>query len=295
MRKLFVAFLAAVFVLGSSYAPATRAQSGLQQIDAFMRGRVVAEVYAAEDTLVGMYVRYIGTAADAQIQVIVTTGDIVFTEHNGTALAADASILDPGGTPGTIDVSDTLANTLGLVVDIINLDPNWVAAIHAGLRTDASTAGVFVTLAATSNVMRPEGQGLAYDTDGGARGYGTFGGVLSQNVDGRDYFTMNGGLIPNPFKGKKAGLFWLRYNCTENGGMVFNIYSVRVNNKATGSEAVTNLYQYTLTSGSQTILASFEDIGLFARPDEKLLMLVTETNTIGAFLLFNAAGYEYER
>jgi hypothetical protein len=284
-----VLFAVALFVL---IAPGASAQQDIQSVNQFLSGVVVGNVQTAEDVDAGIIVRYIGSAANAQIAVN-ASGDILFTEDVGSGLAADASVLDLGGTPGTIDVSDTLADTLGEVVDIINAEAggNWVAAIHAGLRTDSST-DAFLLLTATSNVMRPEGQNLAYDNDTANK----MSHVLSQNQDGRDYFTMNGGLLPNPFKGKKAGLFWLRYNITQGTALTLTISSVKVENlEAGGQETVTNLYSATLTSGSETAITIFNNIGLFSRYDEKLLLQITDSGTFGAFSLFMDSGYEYER
>jgi hypothetical protein len=290
MRQTLIALTAVALVLGI-LAPATIAQEDLKYINAFMKGRAVANVQTDEDVAAGIIVKYKGTAANAQIEVN-ASGDIIFTEDVGSGLAADASVLESGGTGGTIDVSDTNADTLGEVVDIINAEAgdNWVAAIHAGLRTDSSD-DAFLVLAATSNVMRPEGQNLAYDADTANK----VSHVLSENQDGQDYFTLNGGLLPNPFRGKKAGLFWARYSITQGTALTLTISSVRVENlESGGQETVTGLYSTTLTSGSATNITLFNNIGLFSRPDEKLLLQITDSGTLGAFVIFVSSGFEYD-
>lgn len=294
MRKLIVASLVALAVILGSVAPTpvAQAQSGdLNSLLKFLNGRSVANVQTSENVDAAIIVRYVGSAANAQIEVN-AGGDIIFTEDVGSGLAADASVLETGGTGGTIDVSDANADTLGEVVDSINAeaDGNWVAAIHAGLRSQSSNNTLTVT-AATSNVMRPEGQNLAWDNDEA----NLMGFVLSENQDGRDYFTINGGLLPNPFEGKRASLFWARYNITQGTALTLTLYSVRPNNLLSGGrETVTTLYQETLTSGSETEITIFNDVGISSRFDEKFLAIVSDSGTFGAFSLLLGAGYEYD-
>lgn len=82
-------------------------------------------------------IKWVG-AYDADPSVTVAAaGDISFID---AADAADASVLDTGGTPGTIDVSDSLADTWGEVCDIINneADGNWQCILVDALPSDSS-------------------------------------------------------------------------------------------------------------------------------------------------------------
>lgn len=292
MRKLLISLIAVTLALGF-LAPTTSAQGDVAYLAA-LQGQSVASIQTAEDTGdFAIIIKYVGSSANAQVEVN-AGGDLLFTEDVGSGLAADASVLDTGGTEGTIDVSDTLADTLGEVVDIINAeaDGNWVAAIHAGRRTLTSTDYLLVT-AATSNVMRPEGLGIWWDSDVA----NTVNLVLSENQDGRDYFTSAGGLLVDPFQSKRAVMFWLRTNINFGTAGNLTIYSVDVENLLTGgSETVTEIYyQGAITDGSEAAIASFNNIGLSSRKGEKLLLEFVDTGTVAGVTLAIASGYEYEQ
>lgn len=294
MKKLLV-FAASIVLLLGFLAPVAFSQGGLKQIDAFMAGRSVADSQTAENGEAAIIVRYIGTAANAQIAVSAAgTGDISFTEDVGSGLAADASVICPtGGTGGTIDVSDGDCDTLGEVVDIINAEAgaNWVAVVHAGLRSLSSDTDLFA-LTATSNVMRPEGQDLNRDTTEADDVWF----VLSENQDGRDYFTINGGLIPNPYRGKRASLFHLLYNLNlSDGAQTFVFYSVRPNNLVGGSaEVVTTLFAVVLADATATDVTLFQQIGISGNYDEKLVVGVQDSGATAGVTYVYAFGYEYD-
>jgi hypothetical protein len=83
------------------------------------------------------WIRYEGAVGSgATLTIDATYGDLVFTT-DGTI--ADTTVLESGGTGGTIDVSDANGNTLGEVVDAVNASDNWAMVLLAGERSDIST------------------------------------------------------------------------------------------------------------------------------------------------------------
>jgi len=103
----------------------------------------------ADDTDVGLVIRYIGALASCLIVVDDTTGDISSTVGALGSESTDTNFLEPGGTGGNIDVSDANANTFGKVVDIINSLDDYEAYLVDVLRADATTVGSLLAMAAT--------------------------------------------------------------------------------------------------------------------------------------------------
>jgi hypothetical protein len=126
--------------------------------------RSANQYVSAVDTSIPIRIRYVGPEQTGTVQVAVTTADMLFAEGDVGSTAADASILDAGGTPGTIDISDALANTWCEIVDIINGDPDgrWQAVLIDALRSDVPTAAGIATLAATDAKLK---DGLALNWD----------------------------------------------------------------------------------------------------------------------------------
>lgn len=75
--------------------------------------------YSADDTDIMFYIRYVGAQPSCLITVA-GSGDITSEVGVSGSEAADPNFMEPGGTPGTIDVSDTNSDTMKKVVDIIN-------------------------------------------------------------------------------------------------------------------------------------------------------------------------------
>ncbi len=101
----------------------------------------------SDDLDVAMEVFYIGSSVDGvcTVEVLTTTGDLEFVVDG----AADTTI-QIGATPGTIDVSDTDADTIGEVADHINASKNWRCVVKDALKSDPSTVAMLLTMAATS-------------------------------------------------------------------------------------------------------------------------------------------------
>lgn len=99
-----------------------------------------------EDTSVGMIAQYVGSEASGKIQVVVTTGDLVFIHGDVGSEAADTSV----GGDGTIDISaDGSAPATAIEVeDLINASPNWRARM-TGLLPDDVMTGLLLVKAST--------------------------------------------------------------------------------------------------------------------------------------------------
>lgn len=105
---------------------------------------------SAVDTDYGIAVKYLGTAA-ATVEVMVTTGDMKFR----VATVLDPNIDSDGNDDGVIDVSETPANNMGKVVDLINDATDWSAMLIGCKRADVSAVAL-----ATAN---DGGGGTGYD------------------------------------------------------------------------------------------------------------------------------------
>jgi len=92
--------------------------------------------HVVDDGPVSLVIMYIGSQVSATVTV--ASGDITFKHGAAAAEAVDATIDSGGDDDGVIDVSDTTADTLGEVVDLINGSANWKAYIKDGIRADAS-------------------------------------------------------------------------------------------------------------------------------------------------------------
>ena len=75
--------------------------------------------YSADDTDIMFYIRYVGPE-DSCLITVASSGDISSKVGVSGSEAADANFLEPGGTAGTIDVSDGNSDIMKEVVDIIN-------------------------------------------------------------------------------------------------------------------------------------------------------------------------------
>ena len=92
------------------------------------------------DSDAAMVVRYIGAQDSGTFAVVAAAEELVFKHGALAAEIADVSI-QIGATPGSIDVSNALGNTMGEVVDHINASANWEARLLGALRTDIPAAG----------------------------------------------------------------------------------------------------------------------------------------------------------
>jgi len=108
----------------------------------------------ANDTDVGIVVKYVGSQASATVTVS-SAGDITFKHGDAGSEAVDSTIDSGGDDPGVIDVSDSNADTMGEVVDLINASANWEAYLKDALRAHNSNNSTGSLLALSETTMTP--------------------------------------------------------------------------------------------------------------------------------------------
>lgn len=91
--------------------------------------------HVVDDAPVSLVIMYVGDEASATVTV---STDLTFKHGAAAAEAVDSTIDSGGDDAGVIDISDANANTLGEIVDLINVSANWKAYIKDGLRADAA-------------------------------------------------------------------------------------------------------------------------------------------------------------
>ena len=118
-----------------------------------------------DDQDIGLVVRYKGSQASATVEVASITGDITFKHGALGSETVDSTIYSGGNDAGVIDVSDSNADTMGEVVDMINASANWEAYLVDCLRTDDSRT-LLLTMAATqaNKTVVPQGVRLYKDS-----------------------------------------------------------------------------------------------------------------------------------
>lgn len=175
MRK-FIGLLAVAALLVAGLGAVSYTQtpfsSGLQVVPI----KPVSHVRTAGDTAPALVIKYYPgantTASTSATTVAVEAdGNLTFVV-NGVAYAG-FELPVSGALGGVIDVSDAEADTLGEIVDAINSTPitfatgYFRAAIAAGLRADdVSAATTLLADAADTEVTRPEGEIVYWDSDG---------------------------------------------------------------------------------------------------------------------------------
>jgi hypothetical protein len=312
VTKLLLGLTALALAVGAPLSTNVDAQvtSGGVVVQPF-RARFVSDIKTAVSTDVGIYVKYIGSAAGAAtVAVDAATGDLTFIADG----AADATLECPLSAPfaGVIDVSDAACNTVGEVVDIINMSANWVAVPHAMLRSDSSN-NTLITLAATS-AKGPGGLGLLKDSAVALNmgvvlfPTGTAGGPytdLGADNGISNYLNSNGvvsnKLKPNPFNDRNTTLLYAHENITttDNAANLFRVFCVVPNfnpAKSTtaavvSAETVRELYQEAAALTTATgLIDEFRLAGGLTCNGGKLLVRVNGTTTLTAPTVF-ANGY----
>jgi len=240
------------------------------------RGTMLRSVFAsvtADDGDVMIVTKYIGNQASAAtVTVTSATALIAFT----VAGAADTTInagATCGAVVGTIDGTDGDCNTIGEVVDMINASTNWRAMPLDSLRSDATTANVFLT-AAACNAKQPNGCPVRKLTATAI--FNSTRALVSCRVASCLWPGLGANAEQNPYKGTYTVLFSSMWFSTYGGGTsACEIYSV-VPGSAGGAETATLLW--TSASGASTVAATLVatqfPIGLIGLPDAKLVFRV---------------------
>lgn len=265
-KRIFT--LAAVLTLAASFASA--------QITSPYRGTMIRPVFAsvtADDGDVMIVTKYIGDQTSAAtVTVTSATALIAFTR----AGAADTTInagATCGAVVGTIDGTDGDCNTVGEVVDMINASANWRAMPLDSLRSDATTANVFLT-AGACNAKNPNGCPVRKLTATAI--FNSTRALTSCRVASCLWPGTGANTEQNPYKGTYTVLFSSMWYSTYGAGTsACEIYSV-VPASQGGAETATLLW--TSASGATTVAATLGatqfPIGLIGLPDAKLVFRI---------------------
>jgi hypothetical protein len=231
---------------------------------------------------VGMLIKYIGTGSAATVEIDGATGDIELE----VADVADNTNVDQasvcaGGTAASLDVSDAQCDTFGEVVDLINASTHWRAVLVSALRSDSTNNTM--TVLAESQATRTDGLTLYIDS---AVADWAGNALVPQGclTNIRCYMTPQGKLLENPFGGKRVSLRFFQGLSTFDSASLFKVYSVKVSNKAAGSETVTTVFQS--ATGASTVNAvaqALVNAALPGRPHEKMIVRIESTAATSAF------------
>ena len=183
--------------------------------------------YFADDTDLGIVVRYVGSEDSATVTV--ASGDITFKHGTAASEVVDSTIDSGGDDAGVIDVSDATANTMGEVVDLINASANWEAYLVGCLRADAS-AGCLLARSETTIDSSTLGLPLYKDTSAIK--------TLSVSIDPRAWNAAKSPIAASfgsayGMTGKRAGVQLIdSYNTYGSGTSLIQIYEIDRDNKA---------------------------------------------------------------
>lgn len=313
MRNKIVLFvLTLVLALGNVPTARVEAQA-FPGVPGYSVGGLVSGVTTATGSPV--LIKYIG-AGGGTVEVDAATGDI-YLKTGVVPGTADTTTECPisGANGGIIDVSDTLCNTLGEVVDAINASPNWRAVIQDGLRSDSSNTLLNTQAETSASVAK----GVALKIDGVAVDYNTI--ALIPVRDDITWFLQNSapdnsgtvtrpgaGVNRNSFNDSSAVFLYALANVTGTGAMVsgFNVYSVLGDYKvpvqsASGpstaaglislsTETVTTLLTGTPAATTVDKAFDFSHFGVGGRRGEKVVVRVADAaltastlQAVGAF------------
>ncbi len=234
---------------------------------------------------VAMLIRYIGTSASATTDVAVAAGGDMTFRVAGVASTTVNSAAVCGATAGTIDLSTPAAtcDTLGEVVDVINATVDWRAVLVGALRSDSSDNTL--TTFAVASAVRSDGLPLYFDS---AVSLTTSIALIPEECKTNIacWLTPAGKLLENPFGGTVTDVRWVEGYSTYATTGTFNIYSVKVSNKASGAENVLTLHsESTGATGTNKQLTQFQYYGLRGRPNDKVVIRITDTGASSAFNL----------
>jgi hypothetical protein len=230
---------------------------------------------------VAMLVKYIGSTAPGTTTdvAVAAGGDIAFRVVG----VADTTV----NTTGSIDCSSPPAgsDTMGEVVDLINASSNWRAVLVGALRSD-STDNTITTFT-VANAARAEGLPLYFDS---AVSLTTSIPLIPEacKTDIRCWMSPQGKLMEFPAQGTQTDVKWVEGYSTFATTGTFNIYSVKTRQiaGAAGSETASTIWsEVTAATGTNKQLTQFQYVGLKGKPNEKVIVRITDTGASSAFIL----------
>lgn len=279
-----------------------------------MDGTPVSAALTAISTDTAMFVKYVGTATSATVDVNAATGDLTFQVSAAAADTLECPV--SGALGGIIDVSDAACDTLGEVVDAINdscrvnASNCWRAALVDGMRSDSSNNTLDTLSAAQAGVA--DGLALKFDTavlfklsqaliPASSRTIKTFlgtGTVTTGTPTGGTAVGRGAALIPNPYTGTQTVLFIANATTTyASGTSNFEVWAVRpsVSPGASQKGSETTQLLYSTAGGATTAnkVFDFSQFGLYGLQDAKLLVRVNNSAALSAPLLY-AYGIDFK-
>lgn len=234
------------------------------------------------DSSVALRIQYIGSEASATITV--ASGDFTFKHGDSGSEAVDATIDSGGDDSGVIDISDTNADTIGEMADLINGSANWRCFLEGAVRDDAS-ANLVGTVAATQAKVAG---GVAFKFDGSD-------GIYSVAITGNEFKTLssNPGYDDGHYKdyGCVNSLAYATATVTETGGATFKVIEA-------GQDATTSTWnelhsvaiadstaQSVGSAGNEYNVANF-----VADENKRLIVRVTAVTSLDSLVQFVVKG-----
>lgn len=271
----------------------------------------VSHVRTAGDTSPAIVIKYFPgantTASTSATTVAVEAdGNLTFVVNGSAYTGFECPV--SGALGGVLDVSDAECNTAGEVVDMINSTPKsfatgyFRAALAAAVRTDdISAATTLLADAADTEVTRPEGEIVYFDSDG----LDDEEVIMWDESKGALNFIGRDGLAKNPHAGIVTFVQYYGEKFTNAGTLsVSACYAAKSNygvgggcNAAgdcgTGSETVRTIYQEAAaaTTVLGTSLAEFPN-GFYAR-DERVFCRVTMSAADTSVWEMVISGFQY--
>jgi hypothetical protein len=258
------------------------------------RGTLVRPLYdavAADDTDKMIVIKYIGDQSHQAHVLSITsaTSVIAFTYDAVADTTINSTGAICGAAIGSLDGTVAACDTVGEMVDVINLSAHWRAMPLDSLRSDPLTADIMAT-AGDCNAKQPDGCPVYRDTNGATLWHFTRALVQCRVAS----CLWPGGGAPNtnqnPYQGTYSVLNTWYYRTTYGGGTsVVRVYAVTPASAGAG-ETVTTLYAGTAaaTNTFQLLGVGVWPYGLIGPPNAKLVLRVINDNSMSA-----VEGYAY--
>lgn len=290
LRPAVIAVLA-FYLLGfvplfTSFPGVEKASAQTPYFDLY-RNSIAASRSNGDDANIAFIVYYVGSSESGKVAVA-AGGDLTFTEgvESSEAAVDDFECPVSGGLGGVIDVSDAACNTIGEVMNIVNVSGSGFRIVPVDSLLSDSSNDTLVTFSA-AQVNSEKGLAVNIDTDV------AFLASIALTAAPDDASGMlepvSGKLVANPYLGQRAVLFSANGTSTyASGTSTWQVLSVKPNYKVgTSSETVTTLYTQPAGATTANNVLTLPSLGLIGRHDEKLILRISNsaaaaTTTINA-------------
>lgn len=230
-----------------------------------------------DDANIAFKVIYVGSE-ESGLVAVASGGDITFTEGDAGSEAAVDDFECPvsGALGGVIDVSNAACDTIGEVMNIVNVPGSGFRIIPVdSLLSDSSNDTLVELSAASANVAG----GLSINIDTSTAFIASIALTPTPSSISGFYDPVSKALVANPYRGQLPVLFKANGTSTYGSGTsTWQVLSVAPNYKVgTSTETVTTLY--TQPAGATTVNNSLAlpDLGLIGRRDEKLILRIANS------------------